>query len=214
MLPFYRQVWWLDGHSAKKQGVVKGNGGVFERSSFISHRWYTWPEQTEGSLLTPGASLGDLTLSRVGEVHELVLEPKCVDSNGHCAQWRQLGECEKNAGYMGTACPNACGGCDAWGWLYPLGLATLHGTLQCWEDTSGCAVSRRYPSAGADFNTTLRGASDLRRLPRHIFAWLEREAGDAATQRALNRALAPPPSPPREVPAAAPPPPPNKHDEL
>ena len=32
-------VWWLDGTSAKKQGVVRGGGGVFERSSFISHRW-------------------------------------------------------------------------------------------------------------------------------------------------------------------------------
>ena len=54
---------------------------------------YCWAEATEGSILTEGAALGDLTLSRVGEIHEIVLEPKCVDSNGHCGQWRGLGEC-------------------------------------------------------------------------------------------------------------------------
>ena len=103
-------VWWLDGHSAKPQGVVSKGGGVFERASFVSHRWYCWAETTEGTVLTPGASLGEITLNLIGEVHELTISPKCVDSNGHCAQWRHQGECERNAGYMANACSSSCAG--------------------------------------------------------------------------------------------------------
>ena len=89
-------VWWLDGHHAKQQGVVEADGGTFERSSFISHRWYVWPEGTEGNILSQEASLGEITLSRVGEIHDLQLSARCIDSNGHCHQWKHLGECEKN----------------------------------------------------------------------------------------------------------------------
>ena len=46
-------------------------GGTFEHGSFVSHRWYAWPEATEGNLLSEQARLGDVTLERVGEQHLL-----------------------------------------------------------------------------------------------------------------------------------------------
>jgi hypothetical protein len=203
-------VWWIDGHHAKRQGVIKP-GETFERSSFISHRWFCWPENTEGNLLTEGASLGEITLERVGEVHELVLEPRCIDSNGHCAQWKALGECERNRAYMQSACSRACGGCDSWGWLYPIGLARAHETLACWAD-SACANSRGYPRGGY----TLENVSALRGVGPTI-TWLQRSAGlDARTRSALDRVVAPPPAVPA-TPLAhreASPPPPLPRDEL
>lgn len=212
-------VWWLDGHSAKRQAVLKP-GESLERSSFVSHRWYVWPEATEGNLLTPGACLGDITLSNVGEMHELILEPKCVDTNGHCGQWRQLGECERNPVFMLPACPHACGGCDEWGWLYPLGLAQMHDKLRCWADVA-CATSKGFPVPGARENTTLRAAADLRRLPMRVISWLEGSDADESTKRALRAAIRPPPTPLPARPASPPPPPPpplgesgSKKDEL
>ena len=196
------KVWWLDGTSAKPQGTVKANGGVFERSSFVSHRWYCWAEDTQGSLLTPGASLGDLTLTNVGEVHELKITPKCVDSNGHCMQWRQLGECERNKAYMSSACYHSCGACDQWGWLYPIGLANIHEKLQCWADQA-CAASKGYPWS-AQHNTTIR---DVRSLPYNVFNWLASSGLDPPTLRALRAAMAPPPVPPPDLPPPSPPPP-------
>jgi hypothetical protein len=58
-------VWWLDGHTAKKQGTI-APGGTFEHSSYVSHRWYCWAEETEGNLLSAGAMLGEVTLARAG----------------------------------------------------------------------------------------------------------------------------------------------------
>ena len=187
-------VWWLDGHQAKNQGVIAAYGGTYERSSFVSHRWYCWPSSTEGNILSPGASLGDITLSRVGDVHELILSPACIDSNGHCAQWKGLGECERNPGYMREACFKSCGSCDHWGWLYPLGLAQLHAKLACWAEPA-CARDRGYPDGGKPF----RDAAGLRRLTglsAQGHAWLLGGV-DGRTRAALDRALAPPPVAPR-----------------
>ena len=136
------QVWWLDGHSARKQLVLQP-GETAERHSYVSHRWYAWAEATEGTILSEPASLGSITLANPGEAHELVLEPRCVDANGHCAQWKHQGECERNPGYMRGACPRSCpGGCDVWGWLYGVGLARLHEPLACWADAA-CAIATR-----------------------------------------------------------------------
>lgn len=217
-------VWWLDGHHAKQQGVVEADGGTFERSSFISHRWYVWPEGTEGNILSQEASLGEITLSRVGEIHDLQLSARCIDSNGHCHQWKHLGECEKNRGYMSTACRRSCGGCDGWDWLYPLGLAQLHEKLDCWADAA-CRANHRYPavppplasSSSSKLSVDIRG---LRQIARHPLtsAWLV-DGIDARTRAALDKALRPPPAPlpPSKPPAASPPPlnpRGNAHDEL
>ena len=67
-----------------------------------------------GKVLGRGASLGELTVSRVGEEHVLTLQPKCLDANGHCGQWRDLGECERNPGYMAAKCPRSCSKCAPW----------------------------------------------------------------------------------------------------
>jgi curved DNA-binding protein CbpA len=219
-------VWWLDGNHAKKQGEVEPNGGTFERASFISHRWYIWPEGTEGNLLSHEAAMGEITLSRLGEVHELVLEPKCLDANGHCSQWKHLGECERNPGFMRSGCKRSCGSCDGWDWLYPLGLGPLHERLQCWVDAA-CAASKGYPDRGpppvakpgpsaATDSTIPMDIDELRRLARHPAraAWLKQEA-DARTRAALEQALRPPPAPPpSSPPLRRPPPPPPVRDEL
>ena len=204
-------VWWLDGNSAKKQGVV-APGERYVRTSYVSHRWYCWAEGTEGNLLSSGAALGEITLSNVGEDHELTLHPHCVDSNGHCAQWKALGECERNRRYMHEACPSACGGCDVWGWLYDAGLARLHGSLACWAEP-GCAAERALPSGGR----LIANESDARLGLGRVAGWLRRLAAaeDAQTRRALEQLLVPPPPPPLHVPprverAAAPPPPPRR----
>ena len=77
------KVWWIDGHSAKPFGSIAPHGGTFSHSSFVSHSWFFWPEDTKGTVLGRGASLGEITISKVGEEHVLRLEPKCIDSNGH-----------------------------------------------------------------------------------------------------------------------------------
>jgi curved DNA-binding protein CbpA len=202
-------VWWLDGTSAKQQGVVPP-GGSFERSSFLSHRWYCWPESTQGSLLTEDASLGEITLTRVGEVHELVLKPKCVDANGHCKQWRDQGECERNPSFMSDACPRSCRGprsCKVWGWLYQAGLGPLHKELACWADAS-CALESQLPSGGH----AMSDPSELRRLPQLAANWLRGVAAqmrDGALLQTVERLLsgAPPPVPlpTRKVPSPPPP---------
>ena len=211
------KAWWLDGHTAKEQGIIRP-GESFTRSSFVSHRWFFWPEATEGTVLGHGAALGMITLANVSEVNELILHPKCVDTNGHCGQWRALGECEKNKAYMRAACPNACGGCEAWGWLYDAGLGPLHERLSCWADAAACAPTKGYPAGGRE----LRGADDLRKLPWGTLAWLRGgEHMDADTRRALERALAPPPAPAavrppssKPPPHTPSPPPPPPRDEL
>ena len=71
-------MWWLDGHSAKPIGSVAAYGGEFTHSSFVSHSWFLWPEATEGRVLGKGAALGEITISRVGAEHVLVLEPRCL----------------------------------------------------------------------------------------------------------------------------------------
>ena len=53
---------------------------------------------------------GTITIENLGELHTLHVQPKCLDKNGHCGQWKGLGECEKNAGYMAAACARSCGG--------------------------------------------------------------------------------------------------------
>ena len=196
------KVWWLDGTSAKPQGTVKANGGVFERSSFVSHRWYCWAEDTQGSLLTPGASLGDLTLTNVGEVHELKITPKCVDSNGHCVQWRQLGECERNKAYMSARVLSQLRRLRSMGWLYPdrVGQHPREAAM-----LGGPSVRReqRLPWS-AQHNTTIR---DVRSLPYNVFNWLASSGLDPPTLRALRAAMAPPPVPPPDLPPPSPPPP-------
>ena len=226
-------VWWLDGNHAKQQGEVAPFGGTFERASFISHRWYVWPEGTEGNILSHEAALGEITLSRLGETHELVLEPKCLDANGHCGQWKHLGECERNPGFMRAGCKRSCGSCDSWDWLYPLGLATLHERLECWVDPA-CAATKGYPaypqppaggapsssssssssSAAAAAAATPMDIHELRRLARHParVSWLMREL-DERTRAALEQALRPPPAPPPPSPPPVVPPPPIR-DEL
>jgi len=217
-------VWWLDGHSAKRQGVVQP-GDSFERSSFISHRWFCWAESTEGNLLTESASLGQVTLSQVGEVHELVLSGRCVDGNGHCSQWRQQGECERNPNFMHDACPRSCShnnprGCEHWSWLYESGLGELHADLSCWADAA-CA-------RGASLHTlpggrSLSGSSELRKLPKAVANGLREIARrwvgprGATKRRTLERLLvgSPPPVPPATTKGAPPPPPPpSPRDEL
>merc|ERR1712193_117644 len=36
----------------------------------------------------------------------------CQDTNPHCANWAEQGECKKNAGYMDVNCPQSCGKCS------------------------------------------------------------------------------------------------------
>ena len=37
----------------------------------------------------------------------------CVDENSSCKNWASSGECDRNAGYMRTACPVSCNTCPA-----------------------------------------------------------------------------------------------------
>ena len=206
------KVWWLDGHSAKPIGSVPPYGGEFVHSSFVSHSWFFWPESTEGRVLGKNAALGEITISRVGEEHVLVLENKCLDTNGHCGQWQGLGECTRNPAYMEQQCPRSCGHCDAWAWLYELSLGVLHAPLACWASHelrlgASCAAIERAvqsaasvpagqvvpPSSWPEGGRRLRSATELRALPRETLQWLRTAAGaqgapafDAAVGDALT----------------------------
>ena len=189
-------VWWMDGPGgyAKDMGVVEGNGGVFEHSSFVSHRWYVWPKGTEGNSLSDGAKLGEIAVDQIGELHELTLAPRCVDTNGHCGQWRDKLECERNAGFMDGACPRACGGCAKWEWLYALRLGALHPLLACWARVPSpvdCStlelpgLERPGPSGAKQ----LRSGHELASLPAPTLDWLRRAADQLHCRAALDELL-------------------------
>lgn len=36
----------------------------------------------------------------------------CADESEHCSYWARTGECEKNSGYMHSACRKSCKLCD------------------------------------------------------------------------------------------------------
>ena len=203
------KVWWLDGHSAKPIGTVAPYGGEFTHSSFVSHSWFVWPESTEGRVLGKNAALGEMTISRGGEEHVLILESRCLDANGHCGQWQGLGECTRNPAYMEQECPRSCGHCDAWAWLYELSLGALHAPLACWaapveRGAERCAAVETGvrlhgavsvpggqvvpPSSWPEGGRRLRSAAELRALPRETLRWLRTAAG-AQGAKAFDEAV-------------------------
>lgn len=220
------KVWWLDGHSAKPMGTANAHGGVFSHSSFVSHSWFCWAESTEGRVLGRGAALGELTVSRVGQEHVLELWPRCVDANGHCGQWQQKGECERNPGYMDAQCPRSCGQCEGWDWLYELRLGSLHQPLACWANPSSrggepcvalerrLGASWRWPAGEREWSARAQACAadakrsciaELRGLPRETRAWLKAAAGPESA-RAFDEAMLPPrPQPPPPLPPKPPP---------
>ena len=217
------KVWWIDGHSAKPFGSIAPYGGTYSHSSFVSHSWFFWPEETKGTVLGRGAALGEVTISKVGEEHVLRLAPKCVDTNGHCGQWKHKGECERNPGYMGLSCGQSCGQCASWEWLYELQLGSLHQPLACWalphRNTDECAPVERamaphariLPGGGRwpEGGRLLRSREELNALPAATLRWL-REAAGAQAAAAFDAARRPPPQPLPSRPPPPPPPPPTR----
>lgn len=200
-------------------------GAAFDHGSFVSHRWYAWASGTQGTLLSEGASLGSFTLDKIGEKHEFEIQPRCVDENGHCEQWKHKGECERNSAFMMTACARSCGRCEEWGWLYELRLGALHKVLECWTLRSPpskaqgiCASLDRtqWPPAHK-----VRSRNELRRLPLRVKQWLRALAQSHSAEKELleafaydapppaafamrGRAPAPPPAPPPQQPTKRP----------
>ena len=216
------KIWWISGGSAKEMGVAKARGGTFEHSTFLSHKWVAWPVAAEGRVLGVDSLQGSLTIENLGELHTLHVKPKCLDKNGHCGQWKGLGECEKNAGYMAAACARSCGGCDGYDWLFELGLGELHERVRCWEighaqrqKEGHCAAHKRQGGSWPP-HQPLRSQTELRKLSALARTWLERSADEinVETRRALDAAFLPPRPPPRPPPRIeeAPPPPPPKSE--
>lgn len=61
-------------------------------------------------------------------------EAACIDESVTCTEWAKSGECERNAGYMKTACPVACGVCVA-----PPGAPTIK-KGSCKDQNVRCAT--------------------------------------------------------------------------
>lgn len=147
--------------------------------------------------------------------------PRCVDSNGHCHQWKQKGECERNPDFMHASCMRSCGACDGWDWIFDLRLGSLQKTLACWRLPADSARPPRDCSRASDWPPAhkLSSRADLRALPKRVKQWLLRVATARGAEhvRALRAAFAydaPPPAaqtvrvPPKGPPPAPPPLPP------
>ncbi len=151
-----QKCWWINGHAAEPQATI-APGERFEQSSFLSHRWYCWPEETEGRTLTDDCAtldtyLGDVDAVDTGRVLELNATARCLDASSDCAYWKRNGECDRNYGFMQSKCRRSCGGCEKWGWLYSARLGVLHEMIR---------------------DTGVEAAEGLQRLPAAVRAQLE-----------------------------------------
>ncbi len=188
------QVWWIHGNQAKAQGYIPPQG-EFLHETFMSHRWFVWPAETDGNILGGGAAMMDVTVDRVGGAHVETIRPRCVDLHGACAQWAGQGQCAANPSYMLTACLRSCDRCVAvWDWLYELELGALHRTIACWagetHDAQQCEDLRRARGGGAwppPPDQPLRSRRDLAALPSASLDWLRGETSAAAASYARSR---------------------------
>lgn len=107
------QIWWATDRTAHKLALLQP-GEVVEQQSFLSHKFFAWDAQTGGSTLADDAVLISKTLTSL-EPQEMLIRTRCVDGDGTCGYWKQLGECARNAQWMRTKCPRSCGRCPAEG---------------------------------------------------------------------------------------------------
>lgn len=112
------ELYWIHGSRAQLKFTIPPHS-VGLQTSMLSHEWYARDARVDSRSDSPGryklsteSSLGSWKIVNDTSPQKFVIEPQtCFDLSGHCAFWKQRGECRKNPNFMLEQCLFTCDLC-------------------------------------------------------------------------------------------------------